>query len=74
MMYCLLKQMCNLSDEAIVSQWFMKPYFQVFCGETKFQTKSPCDASELSVFRKRIGSEGVKKIFALFVALHGENA
>ena len=70
----MLKQMYHLSDEAIVSQWFMNPYFQVFCGETKFQTKLPCDASELSVFRKRIGSEGVKKIFALSVALHGENA
>ncbi len=52
----------------------MNVYFQVFCGETEFQTARPCDASELSVFRKRIGEKGCEKIFALSVALHGDKA
>ena len=48
----ILKQMYNLSDEAIVSQWFMNPYFQVFCGETKFQTKLPSPCAILVVTPK----------------------
>jgi len=32
----MLKQLFNLSDEAVVSQWVMNPYYQVFCGEKEF--------------------------------------
>ena len=70
----ILKQLYNLSDEALVEEWLMNVYFQVFCGETEFQIQRPCDASELSVFRKRIGEQGCEKIFALSVALHGDKA
>ncbi len=70
----ILKQLYKLSDEALVDEWLMNVYFQVFCGETEFQTARPCDASELSVFRKRIGEKGCEKIFALSVALHGDKA
>ncbi|WP_207819405.1 IS5 family transposase [Parashewanella curva] len=70
----ILKQMYDLSDEQTVEQWLMNPYFQVFCGVKEFQIKPPCDASELSVFRKRIGTQGVEKIFALSVELHGDDA
>ncbi len=38
----ILKQLYNLSDEALVEQWKMNPYFQVFCGETCFQNQVPC--------------------------------
>ncbi len=68
------KQMYDLSDVQTVEQWLMTPYFHVFCGEKEFQIKPPCDASELSVFRKRIGPKGVEKIFALSVELHGDDA
>lgn len=34
----------------------------------------PCDATELVHFRKRIGKEGAEKIFALSIALHGNDA
>jgi len=29
----MLKQLYNLSDESVVEQWRMNPYYQVFCGE-----------------------------------------
>lgn len=70
----MLKQLQNLSDESVVEQWRMNPYYQVFCGEATFQTKQPCHATELVKFRQRIGVEGVKHIFGLSVNLHGKNA
>ena len=47
----------------IVLQWKQNPYFQYFCGEKNFQTRLPCHATELVHFRKRIGADGVEKIF-----------
>ena len=70
----ILKQLENLSDDQVVLQWKRNPYYQAFCGMKSFQLKTPCDASELSHFRKRIGSEGVKQIFRMSVALHGQVA
>ena len=70
----MLKQLYNLSDESVVQQWRMNPYYQVFCGETAFQTQVPCHATELVKFRQRISVEGVKQIFRLSVVLHGKFA
>lgn len=70
----ILKQLYNLSDESIVEQWRMNPYYQVFCGETSFQNRLPCHSTELVKFRQRIGQEGIEKLFALSVLLHGEAA
>jgi IS5 family transposase len=70
----LLKQLENLSDEAVVSQWKRNPYYQSFCGMTEFQLKAPCDSTELVHFRKRIGKEGFEKIFQMSVTLHGRSA
>ena len=70
----MLKQLYDLSDDAVIEQWRMNPYFQAFCGEKSFQTQLPCDSSQLSVFRKRIGEDGVALIFAQSVALHGQAA
>lgn len=70
----MLKQLYDLSDEAIVEQWQMNPYYQAFCGETHFQTTPPCHSTELVKFRQRLGKEGVNRLFALSVALHGEAA
>ncbi len=67
----ILKQLYNLSDEAIVEQWQMNPYFQFFCGQTSFQTTPPCHVTELVKFRNRIGKKGVAQIFGLSVKLHG---
>lgn len=63
----LLKRIYNLGDETVMEQWIQNPYYQYFCGESEFQWKYPCDPSELVHFRKRIGKDGVEKIFQLSV-------
>ena len=70
----ILKQLENLSDENIVLQWKRNPYYQYFCGMTEYQPALPCDPTELVYFRKRIGTEGIEKIFAMSVTLHGKDA
>jgi IS5 family transposase len=72
MVGCLiLKQLYNLGDETIAFEWKMNPYMQYFCGEAYFQHKFPFDPSDFVHFRKRIGEEGVEKIFSHSVNLHG---
>ena len=63
----LLKRIYNLGDETVMEQWLQNPYYQYFCGESVFQWKYPCDPSDLVHFRKRIGKDGVEKIFQLSV-------
>jgi len=58
----MLKQLENLSDEALVLQFKRNPYYQAFCGVTEFSLKPPCDSTELVHFRNRIGSDGVDKL------------
>ena len=67
----ILKQLENLSDEALVLQFKRNPYYQAFCGLTEFTTEFPCASSELVHFRKRIGSDGVEQIFSMSASLHG---
>jgi IS5 family transposase len=69
---CILKNVENLSDEALVERWVQNPYYQAFCGEIEFQWKFPCDPTDLIYFRKRIGSEGFEKILAVSIMIHGE--
>jgi IS5 family transposase len=68
----ILKQLENLSDESIVLQWKRNPYYQYLCGFNEFQIAYPCHPTDLVYFRKRIGKEGVEKIFAMSVSLHGK--
>lgn len=70
----ILKQMEDLSDKKIIKAWVRDPYMQCFCGETEFQWRFPCDPTDLVYFRKRIGEEGVEKILAVSIALHGKEA
>lgn len=58
----ILKHVRNLSDEAVVEQWSENVYYQYFCGATEFIPGTPCDATELIYFRKRIGEEGIELI------------
>jgi IS5 family transposase len=59
----LLKQIYNLGDETVMERYIDSPYSQHFCGEIYFQYKYPFDPSDFVHFRKRIGEEGMKKIF-----------
>ncbi len=68
----ILKHLYDLSDRDLVKQWLMNPYFQHFCGEIYFRWEVPCHHSEMTYFRKRIGKEGVEKLLAFSVQMHGE--
>ena len=70
----MLKSLRNLSDEEVVVFWSENPYAQDFCGEKEMRWGLPCDASELTHFRKRIGTGGAEKILAATIQLHGERA
>ena len=67
----ILKQVYNLADETVVEEWVSNPYFQYFCGEKEFQWEFPCDPSDLVHFRHRIGEDGVEKILAASIVIHG---
>jgi IS5 family transposase len=69
----LLKQMYNLGDETVVQRYLENPYWQHFCGEVHFQYRLPFDPSDFVHFRKRIGEEGMKKIFKQSIDLYGED-
>jgi hypothetical protein len=58
----MLKSLRNLSDE------------EYFCREKKMRWGLPCDPSELTHFRNRIGTEGAERILAFTIDLHGEKA
>ncbi len=69
----LLKQMYNLGDETVVERYLENPYWQHFCVEIYFQYKLPFDPSDFVHFRKRIGEDGMKKIFKQSIHLFGED-
>jgi transposase, IS5 family len=68
----LLKQIYNLGDETVVAQWVHNPYWQYFSGYTTFQWKFPIEPTDLVHFRKRIGQEGLEKIFKATIDIHGK--
>lgn len=70
----LLKRIYNLGDETLANAWIMNPYMQYFCGEAYFQYKFPFDPSDFVHFRKRIGEDGIEKIFFYSVKMHGSRA
>jgi IS5 family transposase len=53
----LLKHIYGLSDEAVCERWGCDPYFQYFTGEEFFQHVFPHERSDLSHWRKRLGSK-----------------
>lgn len=67
----ILKQLYDLGDETVMKEWVSNPYFQYFCGAVVFQWEFPFDPSDLVHFRHRIGAEGVEKILATSILLHG---
>ena len=70
----VLKSLYNLSDEGLVEgQWIMNPYFQYFSGYHQLRWSSPCAASDLVHFRKRIGQSGVEMILAESIRIHGKD-
>lgn len=71
----ILKSMYNLSDEKLVEEhWEMNIYFQYFSGKLHQHWGQPCSASDLVYFRRRIGKQGVEKIFKHSINKHGEDS
>jgi transposase, IS5 family len=68
----MLKHLYNLGDERIPEVWVRDVYFQYFCGGVFFEHKFPFDPSDFVHFRNRVGEEGMGKIFAYSVKLHGK--
>lgn len=66
----LLKHLYNLGDETLEKAWIMNPYMQYFCGSVFFEHNFPCDPSNFVHFRKRIGENGIEKIFTYSVRMH----
>ena len=70
----LLKQIYNLSDEAIIDRWIENPYWQYFTGEVVFQTSKPFDPTDFVYFRNRIGKTGAEKLLKASIQLYGKEA
>jgi IS5 family transposase len=68
----LLKHLYNLGDERIPEYWVRDVYFQYFCGGVFFEHTFPFDPSDFVHFRNRVGEQGIGKIFAYSVMMHGE--
>lgn len=63
-----LQHAYNLSDEAAVEMWTENHYWQIFTGETYFQSKAPIDPSSLTRWRKRLGEKGMEALLAATIA------
>ena len=70
----LLKQIYNLSNEAIVDRWIENPYWQYFTGEVIFQTNKPFDPTDFIYFKNRIGKTGAEKLLKVSIQLFGKEA
>jgi IS5 family transposase len=70
----LIKYIDGLSDEQTIERCVNDVSYQYFIGRHSFKPEKPCDRSLMSVFRKRIGEEGCKRILAETVHINGKNA
>lgn len=58
-----LKHMYSVSDERAVETFVENPYWQYFCGMEYFQHTLPLDATTLVKWRKRVGPDGMERMF-----------
>jgi transposase, IS5 family len=63
-----LKHAYRESDESVVEKFLENPYWQYFCGFEYFQHHFPLDPSTLVRWRKRVGPEGMEKLFQETIA------
>ncbi|MCY4299744.1 MAG: transposase [Flavobacteriaceae bacterium] len=71
MVGCLmLKRLDHLGDETLMDRWIEHPTMPYVTGSDVMNHQPPCDPSDLSHFRERMGQAGVEKIFAYSVSLH----
>jgi IS5 family transposase len=57
-----LKHAFNESDESVVQRWSENVVWQFFSGMEYYSPKLPCDAAQISRFRKILGEAGVEQL------------
>ena len=57
-----LKHAFNESDESVVERWSENVVWQFFSGMEYYSPKLPCDAAQISRFRKILGEAGVEQL------------
>ena len=57
-----LKHAFNESDESVVERWSENVVWQFFSGMEYYSPKLPCDATQISRFRKILGEAGVEQL------------
>lgn len=57
-----LKHAYNLSDEDLVERWSQDVVWQYVSGQTYYEPKLPCDATQVGRFRTAIGEAGVEEL------------
>jgi len=57
-----LKHAFNLSDEEVVERWAENVVWQYFSGQTYYEPRLPCDATQVGRFRTAIGEAGVEEL------------
>lgn len=70
----ILKRIYDKGDETVVASWVQNPYWQYFSGMDQFQWQVPCEPSDLVHFRKRIGPEGLERIFQMSIDIQNPKA
>jgi IS5 family transposase len=57
-----LKHAFNESDESVVERWSENVVWQLFSGMEYYQSKLPCDATQIGRFRRVLGEAGVEQL------------
>lgn len=57
-----LKHAFNESDESVVERWSENVVWQLFSGMEYYQSKLPCDATQIGRFRCVLGEAGVEQL------------
>lgn len=58
-----LKHTFDESDESVVERFLENPYWQYFAGYEHMLHHPPLEPTSLVKWRKRVGSEGMEKVF-----------
>jgi LacI family transcriptional regulator len=58
----ILRQLYELTDDALFDRWIENPYFQLLCGEQHFQHSFGFDRSVLIAALHRIGSDKLRTL------------
>lgn len=57
-----LKHAFNESDESVCERWSENVVWQLFSGQDYYQSKLPCDATQIGRFRRVLGEAGVEQL------------